>query len=456
MRVAITRFFLFISLCFFTHFAHAQIKGTNGLTVKVLGTDHATPLEGIIAERFGDYGFGRELGYQRWLSNSLALSIPFRFGVAKLPDSNSSVGEGSTFASLDLTGQLHPFITKWKVSPYLLAGIGGFFHQSTDIKPQVPLGLGFNIKLYNNVFLQLQSEYRLDFEDLRDNYMHSLGLQINFWDTPKPAIEEPIILPPADQDGDGVADAEDKCPDVPGLAAFGGCPDSDGDGIPDMEDLCPEVAGIATFGGCPDSDNDGITDAEDECPNQFGTAENKGCPVADADGDGIPDGQDACPGEAGPASTNGCPDTDGDGVINSADRCPNTAGTLANNGCPEIKQEVIETLNFVAQNVQFETGKAQLKAVSFGILDRVYDILQQYPTYNLAIGGHTDSIGGAETNQILSERRAKSCYDYLVKKGISPNRMNYVGYGETRPIADNRYKDGREQNRRVEFNLFLK
>jgi len=82
-------------------------------------------------------------------------------------------------------------------------------------------------------------------------------------------------------------------------------------------------------------------------------------------------------------------------------------------------------------------------------------IMRRYPDYKLKISGHTDSIGSRRPNQKLSEERAKSCYDYIVSKGISPTRLEYQGYGESRPIANNKYKEGREINRRVEFDLYL-
>jgi outer membrane protein OmpA-like peptidoglycan-associated protein len=83
------------------------------------------------------------------------------------------------------------------------------------------------------------------------------------------------------------------------------------------------------------------------------------------------------------------------------------------------------------------------------------EILQRYPDYKMRISGHTDSVGSAASNQELSERRAKACYDYLVAKGIDPERLSYEGFGESQPIADNRYREGREQNRRVEFDIYL-
>ena len=81
--------------------------------------------------------------------------------------------------------------------------------------------------------------------------------------------------------------------------------------------------------------------------------------------------------------------------------------------------------------------------------------LKNHPAHHLKIGGHTDSIGSAVENQKLSEKRAKSCFDFFVKKGISKDRIAYKGFGEKEPIATNMYKDGRQQNRRVEFDIFL-
>ena len=66
-----------------------------------------------------------------------------------------------------------------------------------------------------------------------------------------------------DDDGDGIENSKDACPNAAGLLEFNGCPDSDGDGIADPNDACPDVAGLAKFNGCPDSDGDGIEDGKD-------------------------------------------------------------------------------------------------------------------------------------------------------------------------------------------------
>lgn len=256
-----------------------------------------------------------------------------------------------------------------------------------------------------------------------------------------------------DRDEDGIADKNDDCPDDAGIRRFGGCPDTDNDGIVDLEDVCPTEAGIPSLNGCPDSDRDGVTDKKDECPLQAGPVLLNGCP--DIDKDGIPDNKDQCPDQPGTLVNNGCPDldTDGDGIIDRKDQCPTLAGLLENNGCPEIKQEDQVVLNYAMSNVEFETGSNELTPASLEILNQIIAILKKYKGYRLRINGHTDDIGEADKNLLLSEDRAKACYNYLFLNGVDPLYITYGGYGESLPIADNKTKEGRRQNRRVEFIL---
>jgi len=90
------------------------------------------------------------------------------------------------------------------------------------------------------------------------------------------------------------------------------------------------------------------------------------------------------------------------------------------------------------------------------VLDEVVAVMNQYPEYSLNLSGHTDSQGDDKMNQDLSERRAKSCYDYLVGKGVAASRVASTGYGESQPVADNKTAAGRAQNRRVVFELLVK
>ncbi len=261
-----------------------------------------------------------------------------------------------------------------------------------------------------------------------------------------------------DADRDGVADDKDPCPDNAGT--LGGCPDTDEDGVADNLDKCPDIAGTSKNNGCPeikDADKDGIPDSQDKCPTEPGTEKNKGCPeVKDADKDGVPDAQDPCPDKAG--NFGGCPDSDGDNVADNVDKCPNTVGTVANFGCPEEKKEITEVrekLATAARAVQFESAKAILKDQSYDVLDEVVTIMRQNPTYSLSISGYTDDVGDDQTNFRLSQDRAKACYDYLIFRGVKAERIRHTGFGEARPIASNNTAEGREQNRRVEFELIV-
>lgn len=260
-----------------------------------------------------------------------------------------------------------------------------------------------------------------------------------------------------DTDGDGVIDQNDECPDVPGLPVFKGCPDTDGDGIPDHEDACPTAPGPEINNGCPDTDGDGVLDFLDNCPTVPGPAENNGCPWPDTDGDGVLDKDDKCPTLPGPIANHGCPyqDTDGDGVIDSEDECPNTPGTVANKGCPEIEETVKEILKTAFDNLEFETGKDIIKEVSKPSLDELAGVLVKRPEWKLQIAGHTDNVGSAQSNMILSKKRAEAVRNYLVSKGVDEKRFNVLYFGQTQPIADNTTQEGRQKNRRVEMTVIF-
>lgn len=396
-----------------------------------------------------------------------------------------------------------------RISPYLFAGVGAAFvgdpgtnyfdpnypnrpfqaQEKLDAaakKPTtdftVPFGIGVRIDLSRQWVLGAEYGLRPVFNDYldgvslsgdksNDDWYSFLGINLAYRfgekDTDKDGIVDkkdacPLVagLPQfngcPDTDGDGIPDMSDACPTVPGPVALNGCPDRDNDGIADKDDACPDVAGIAQFKGCPDTDGDGIMDSEDACPTVKGLAKFKGCP--DTDGDGIPDKDDKCPTVAGPASNNGCPelDTDKDGVLDKDDKCPTIAGPASNNGCPEMKAEVVAQINLAVKNIQFETNSDNLTALSIPIINNVADILSKYPNYGVNITGHTDSDGAASSNLTLSDKRAKKCLTYLVSKGIEANRLTAQGYGETKPIASNKTKAGKQANRRVEFDLVKK
>jgi outer membrane protein OmpA-like peptidoglycan-associated protein len=104
-------------------------------------------------------------------------------------------------------------------------------------------------------------------------------------------------------------------------------------------------------------------------------------------------------------------------------------------------------------DVLFDTNSAALKAGSYDEMNRVAQVLNQYPETTILIAGHTDSTGTDTYNQQLSERRAAAVKNALTGQGVNPARMSAIGYGESKPIADNNTESGRQINRRVEITI---
>ncbi len=480
-----------------------------GISFKALLMDYQS-LNGGSFGRINDYHHGFEIGISKRLTNRLNLYVPVKIGVVNIDKFDMNKFDQGRLRHKKVYGvdaqlQYHFYTPSKKAYPFFKAGLGIVGESEGELNLQTPLGVGLQIKISDNAYAVLESEYRLSFTQGRSNFHHGLGFVYLF------GGKNQVHNIMKDTDGDGISDDMDLCPEIPGLKSLNGCPDSDGDGIADINDKCPNLPGDPSSMGCPDSDGDGITDNEDECPDKVGPKSNKGCPEAslDSDGDGIPDTEDRCPNIAGtkinggcpggdrdhdgvldaddrcpdqagstsahgcpdkdndgvadfmdkcpnsygPAVYDGCPDSDGDGIHDGRDRCPHAFGTVATNGCPEISSSDKETLDIAMRAVQFDTGRSTLKSQSYSILNQIADIMLRYPSYKLVISGHTDNTGSASKNQRLSEQRAKACYEYLLQRGVEPSRLDYVGYGESRPISDNKTLKGRSLNRRVEFKL---
>ena len=113
-------------------------------------------------------------------------------------------------------------------------------------------------------------------------------------------------------------------------------------------------------------------------------------------------------------------------------------------------------IKIVLNNIFFDFNKATLRTESMAELDRLYKLLMDIPTLKIEISGHTDNVGSATYNQQLSENRAKAVVNYLKKKGMAADRLQYKGYGFTQPIATNDTPEGRQMNRRTEFKVLEK
>jgi outer membrane protein OmpA-like peptidoglycan-associated protein len=109
--------------------------------------------------------------------------------------------------------------------------------------------------------------------------------------------------------------------------------------------------------------------------------------------------------------------------------------------------------SFVLENCTFESGKATLKPEAYAVVDELVEYLKRKDDERIEIGGHTDNVGKAEANMILSTNRANTVRAYLLAKGISPERVTAKGYGMEVPVSDNDSEEGRQMNRRTEVKI---
>jgi OOP family OmpA-OmpF porin len=346
--------------------------------------------------------FSRRFDYNITLSGSF-------LDLENIKGTNATNDNKQLYLEADYSIKAKLFTGFTRFNPYILAG-AGFSEYNNRYGVYMPAGLGCQVNFTRDVFLLINSQYRLPVTSTENrHFYHSIGIAgtINRKKivrvTPPPPLPtaQVIIKQPADTDGDGIIDSLDQCPLVVGVIRYHGCP-------------------------VPDRDSDGINDEEDQCPDVKGVAEYKGCPIPDRDNDGVPDKEDKCPDEAGSAN---------------------------NDGCPVIKKELIARVNLAAKQIFFQTGSYKILPKSFPALNDIAQVLQDNPALNLFIEGHTDNQGTPVANKVLSEHRTTAVKQYLQQKGISDTRLQSIGYGQEKPIATNETAEGRAMNRRVELKL---
>ena len=177
-----------------------------------------------------------------------------------------------------------------------------------------------------------------------------------------------------------------------------------------------------------DVDSDGVLDRDDDCIDQAGDAKNKGCPWPDKDNDGVPDDKDNCPEEV---------------------------GTQENNCCPIVPSKFTEFIESDKNNILFTVSSSQLDSDAKFTLNSVKTLLDFYTKTSITIEGYASTDGSIDYNQKLSEERAMEIKNYLVSNNIAPERLSIIGYGESRPIANNSTPDGRAKNRRAQIKINL-
>lgn len=446
---------LIVSLLLIGNFALAdEIGGKFGIGIK-----------GGAAQYYGDlsessFGLNYSLTADYWFNERLGFA--FDYGKSQLTaEENNQYFESDLWNySLHLKLNLLP---QSNLNPYLIVGYewwdgdpkkkdGGWvteFSQGIEsgdfekINTAIPVGLGFSY--YLNDRLSFDAEGLLHYTtidyidgydegDNDDNWISvAAGISLHFGKA-------------KDTDGDGIPDRHDKDPlhaeDFDNFQDEDGVPDLDNDldGVPDAIDKSPQDPedrdGFEDDDGVPDldNDNDGVLDADDKAPNE----------AEDMDGfqddDGMPD-----------------PDNDNDGILDANDQCPNEAETMNEyedlDGCPDEKPEIAVEKGeaIVLDGVNFATGSANLTENSKTILDKVVRTMTKNPDLELEVRGFTDNTGSYNGNMKISQRRADSVKNYLVGMGIGSNRIATQGFGPENPIAPNDTREGRAQNRRIEF-----
>lgn len=429
-------------------------------------------------------------------------------GVAMFGEGTDFGEYESTIIPITLRFRISPFDVKgW--NPYFYVG-GGVMNFSNDTKPNVnsgksieedgwvaivPAGIGAEFALGERVLLDfslggaMSSTYDLDAyrsgsDDIWDSYLNaSLGLTFTGenckadkdMDGLGKCDEIKIGTNPnvADTDGDGLNDGEeyltyktnplqadsdlDALTDFDEVKSTGTNPllaDTDNDGLNDGEELNK----YKTDPLAADTDKDGLNDGNEVVTTKTNPT------MADTDKDGLTDGEEVNKYKTNPLIA----DTDGDGLSDSEEVLKyktnalnkDTDGGTVDDGT-EVKRgtdplnaddDVVKIgVPIILEGITFDVAKATIKPESELTLMKALKTLQTYEDISVEIGGHTDSDGSAKSNQKLSEARAESVKAWLVNKGIDASRISTKGYGEDKPIADNKTKEGKQKNRRIEF-----
>jgi len=401
-----------------------------------IGGDVAFTIED--KDRVTSSGIGPQFRAGKRLSDSF--DVEAILGFAKLDGYSDATSSFPDQTILDLSFNLLAYPNRdLRVAPYFLIGLG---YMGTEYKPgssesdvSSTVGAGFKWKIGDSAY-SIRGEYRLRSVSgtraidgtsgtLTDS-IASLGVIYDFGGTRRYSEDD-------DTDGDGVLDIWDDCPDTePGVdVSSRGCP---------LRDLRS------------DADGDRVPDDIDDCPNTpvGDVVDTRGCPI-DSDGDGVVTGRDRCPASRPGAQVDsfGCErDNDQDGVVDHLDSCLNTrpGARVDTSGC-----EITDVIDL--PGVSFQTGSDRVVGGVEDILRGIAETLNKYPEMEIEVAGHTDSVGLGDANYGLSERRAVTVRDILIRFGVEEFRIRATGYGESQPIDDNNTAEGRARNRRVELRI---
>ena len=455
---------IFLSILFvtaiFSSSVFSQVAGYQGLNP--LSGRWVVSAEGGVTYAKTDFRnslidhYARVMGeYFLPTKNSGIFGLRVKFGLGRLKGSggvsNYPIDEFKTQISEIGGGIDFTLAASDEIFPYVYAGVSYLFFDPKDKHGnRLPNN---TVKKYSRQEWSLQGELGIRF-------LLSTDLSLNLNGT--------IFYEDTDELDDVIAGRDNDVffTILGGLSFyFGGVKDTDKDGVRDEDDACletPQGVKVNEFGCAIDTDADGVPDYLDRCPQTPANiiVDASGCPI-DTDDDGVPDYLDQCSNTPPNVSVDrrGCPfDEDGDGVPDYKDNCPGTSpGTEVDRfGCPLKSQEkkLPETTKLMLSGeVNFKTGKSDLLPGAKLKLDKLNEVLKNYPNTKWRIEGHTDNTGSFELNMRLSEKRAISVADYLIMKGIETSRLEVIGFGPDYPIADNSTESGRSLNRRVSVEM---
>lgn len=471
---------------------------------------------GIGAQRyhgtFGDKGSAHVRGFlayhpTEWLGTRVTggyggLTNDNQMGVSYKTEWFSDLGMDLVLQPQMGLGPLRPFLASGVSSTFGTSMINGVKNHDLDWNYYVPVEVGVEYLVANNLTLWMSGEtyaYMKDGDKLdgvrsAGDYFESrdawqkVGVGFTF-----------LIGSKGDADADGIKDGTDQCPGTPKdlIVDTRGCPlDGDKDGVPDFKDVCrttPSGSAVDAIGCTFDTDKDGVLDEEDKCPNtpMADKVDDRGCTLGavDADRDGISDATDKCPGSAAGSKVDnvGCAldsdkdgvgddidlcantlagskvddkgcvlplaDADRDGISDGLDKCPGTrAGVkVDSNGCTLII--LTSGTRLIMDGIVFKTGSAEIDEANSPVLGRAAVALSNAPNAKIEIAGFTDNVGSESSNQRLSERRAASVRSFLLKSGVPSAQLTVRGYGESEPVVDNTSAESRAENRRIEFRV---
>lgn len=346
-------------------------------------------------------------------------------------------------------------------------------------------GMGIDVFLYRDLSLGVHASYHILTTDYLDGYAQippegsvantdgigEVGMKLSYY-----------LFSDNDPDNDGLTNDEEK--------EYGTYPykaDTDDDGISDYDEIHLYKSNPLSI----DSDGDGLTDAQEVANNtnlnevdtdKDGLTDyeevmlhNSNPNIADSDRDGLTDLEEV---KAGSDPMKG--DTDGDGIPDIDDKCPSVFGIKILQGCPQteafvkeiekrdtvfvkskpdtviIVQEIEKIKKgetYKPKGIHFLTGSAEIRVESELILDDIANWLEREKDIKIEIQGHTDQEGNEDVNMRLSIDRAEAVMFYLIKKGISPTRLQAKGFGESKPLDTSGTKKAMAKNRRIEFKI---